>query len=202
MPDAAKMSGETEGPSRGGPKRGLAKSSAREKVERIFAQWQTERPDINPDPVLIYGLIGRIQTDATACIDEVLVPFKLVRGTFDVLTALRRAGTPYCLSPKELAQHLVLSGAGLNSRLNKLERLHYIARLPEPADRRSLRIQLTVSGEAAINDAIPRVFEVQWSLLSALSADDRGVLVENLGRFADTINSYVSNRSSLGGKGE
>ena len=193
MPDAAKMSGVLEGGSRTGPKRGLTKSSARDKVEQIFAQWQTERPDINPHPVLIYGLIGRIQTEATACIDEVLAPFKLVRGTFDVLTALRRAGAPYCLSPKELAQHLVLSGAGLNSRLNKLERLHYIARLPEPADRRSLRIQLTVSGEAAINDAIPRVFEVQWALLSALSAEDRGGLVESLGRFADTINSYVSN---------
>ncbi len=168
-------------------------STAREKVEQIFRQWQSERPDINPDPVLIYGLIGRIQSEATACIDGVLAPFRLVRGTFDVLTALRRAGAPYCLSPKELAQHLVLSGAGLNSRLNKLERLHYIARLPEPTDRRSLRIQLTVAGEATINDAIPRVFEIQWALLSALSADDRNALVEGLGRFADTINSYVSN---------
>ncbi|WP_157699789.1 MarR family winged helix-turn-helix transcriptional regulator [Pseudorhodoplanes sinuspersici] len=142
--------------------------------------------------MLIYGLIGRIQAEATACIDEVLAPFKLVRGTFDVLTALRRAGTPYSLSPKELTQYLVLSGAGLNSRLNKLERLHYIARLPEPSDRRSLRIQLTVSGEATINDAIPRVFEIQWTLLSALSAGDRSALVESLARFADTINSYAS----------
>lgn len=56
-----------------------------------------------------------------------------------------------------------------------------------------MRIQLTVFGEAAINGAIPRVFEVQWALLSALSAEDRGGLVESLGRFADTIKSYVSN---------
>lgn len=33
-------------------------------------------------------------------------------------------GHAYCLSPKGLAQHVVLSGAGPNSRLNKLERLH------------------------------------------------------------------------------
>jgi DNA-binding MarR family transcriptional regulator len=194
MSSAAKMSRVTGAKSRAKTKRGPAKGTAREKVEQIFKQWQTERPDINPDPVRIYGLIGRIQTEATACIDEVLAPFKLVRGTFDVLTALRRAGGPYCLSPKELAQFLLMSGAGLNSRLNKLERLHYIARLPEPADRRSLRIQLTVAGEAAINDAIPRVFEVQWKLLSALSNEDRSALAEGLARFADTINSYTSNK--------
>ncbi len=88
----------------------------------------------------IYGLIGRIHIQSTAFIDEVLAPYNLVRGTFDVLTALRRAGAPYSLTPKELTKHLLLSGAGLNSRINKLETLHYIARLPEPTDRCTLRI--------------------------------------------------------------
>jgi DNA-binding MarR family transcriptional regulator len=184
------MGNETE--PRGGRKRRIPENAARAHVEKIVAQWQTERPDINPDPVRIYGLIGRIQTQATACIDDVLAPYKLVRGTFDVLTALRRAGAPYSLSPKELTQFLLLSGAGLNSRLNKLERLHYIARLPEPSDRRSLRIQLTVSGEGAINAAFPRVFEIQWQLLSALDSENRNALAENLARFADTIDAHTS----------
>lgn len=170
-------------------------SAARERVDEIFLQWQTERPDIDPIPVRIYGLIGRIHIQSTAFIDEVLAPYNLVRGTFDVLTALRRAGAPYCLTPKELTKHLLLSGAGLNSRINKLETLHYIARLPEPNDRRTVRIQLTAAGEAVINQAIPIVFEAQWDRMKLLGPASQKQLVEELIRFADAIDSSNSDVS-------
>ena len=64
--------------------------AAREQVDAIFSQWQVERPDIDTSPVHVYGLIGRIQMQCTAFIEEALEPFGLTRGTFDVLTALRR----------------------------------------------------------------------------------------------------------------
>ncbi len=170
-------------------------SAARERVDEIFRQWQAERPDIDPAPARIYGLIGRIHIQSTAFIDEVLAPYDLARGTFDVLTALRRAGTPYSLTPKELAKYLLLSGAGLNSRINKLEALHYIARLPEPNDRRTIRIQLTASGEAVINKAIPEVFEAQWERLTPLGAESQQRLVEELLRFADAIDGSGTGHS-------
>jgi DNA-binding MarR family transcriptional regulator len=157
--------------------------SARESIEAIYRQ----RPDIDPEPVLIYGLISRIQSDSTACIDEVLAPYQLVRGTFDVLTALRRAGSPYCLSPKKLTEHLVLSGAGLNGRLNILERLSYIARLPEPTDRRTLRIRLTTSGQRVVNKLTPRLFQLQWEILSEFGRQDREAFADYLAKMAEAI---------------
>jgi DNA-binding MarR family transcriptional regulator len=163
--------------------------TAHELVDAIFQQWQTERPDINATPVHIYGLIGQIHLQATAFINKVLEPLGLVRGTFDVLTALRRAGAPYALTPKQLATSLLLSGAGLTSRLNRLEALHFIARLPEPSDRRTVRVQLTTTGEALINEAIPRVFEAQWLRLRLLGADHQSRLTEDLARFADVISA-------------
>ena len=96
-----------------------------------------------------------------------LQPYGLYRGTFDVLTALRRAGEPYLLTPKQLSTSLLLSGAGLSSRLNSLEALHLIAQLPEPDDRRTVRIQLT-AGERRVNEVIPLVFEAQWARLLPL----------------------------------
>jgi DNA-binding MarR family transcriptional regulator len=165
---------------------------ARELVDAIFAQWQAERPDIDASPVHVYGLIGRIQIQCTAFIDAVLEPFGLTRGTFDVLTALRRAGAPYCLSPKQIAQSLLLSGAGLTSRLNKLEAQNFLARLPEPNDRRTLRVQLTAAGEIVINDAIPRVFEAQRSRLLLLGAEGQKRLVQELSRFAEVIDTWPS----------
>jgi DNA-binding MarR family transcriptional regulator len=116
----------------------------------------------------------------------------LTRGTFDVLTALRRAGAPYCLSPKQIAQSLLLSGAGLTSRLNKLEAQNLLARLPEPNDRRTLRVQLTAAGEIVINEAIPRVFEAQRSRLLPLGLDGQRSLVHELTRFAEVIDGWPS----------
>lgn len=159
--------------------------SARDSIDNIYRQWRKERPDIDPEPVLIYGPISRIQSDVTARIDQLLAPHKLVRGTFDVLTALRRGGAPFRLSPKELTRHLVLSGAGLNGRLNILERHGYIARLPEPADRRTLRIQLTPSGQRIVNKLTPRLFDLQWSILSGFNTRERKQFAELLLRMAE-----------------
>tara|TARA_R110002020_G_scaffold48670_16_gene138692 strand:+ start:5124 stop:5720 length:597 start_codon:yes stop_codon:yes gene_type:complete len=170
------------------PRRRSAETrAAREQVDEIFRQWQTERPDIDPTPVRIYGLIGQIHLQATAFIDDVLSPYGLARGTYDVLTALRRAGAPYCLTPKALSRYLLLSGAGLTSRLNKLEDLHLVARLPEPSDRRTVRIQLTAAGEDLINEVIPVVFAAQASRLEPLGEDGRQRLLERLNEFADAI---------------
>ncbi len=168
-------------------RRAAGRRSAQQQVDAIFAQWQAERPDIDPMPVRIYGLIAQIQMRSTAFIDEALAPLGLVRGTFDVLTALRRAGAPYCLTPKQLATGLLLSGAGLTSRLNRLEEQRLIARLPEPSDRRTIRIQLTAEGEAVINAAIPRVFAVQWQHLEPLGEEGLQRLAEELARFAEAI---------------
>lgn len=166
-----------------------ARRNASEKVDEIFSQWQAERPDIDPSPVHIYGLIGQLYLRTTSFINSALAPYGLYRGTFDVLTALRRSGVPYLLTPKQLATQLLLSGAGLTSRLNQLEHMRLIARLPEPNDRRTVRIQLTAAGEALVNEVIPIVFEEQWRRVRPLGAGGQQELVRSLARFADAIAS-------------
>ena len=166
-----------------------ARRTASEKVDEIFRQWQAERPDIDPSPVHIYGLICQLYLQTTSFINEVLAPYGLYRGTFDVLTALRRAGSPYLLTPKQLSTSLLLSGAGLTSRLNRLEAMHLIARLPEPSDRRTVRVQLTAAGEALVNEVIPLVFEAQWQRVLPLGKDGQMRLVAELTRFADIVSA-------------
>jgi DNA-binding MarR family transcriptional regulator len=161
--------------------------TASAKVDDIFQQWRAERPDIDPSPVQIYGLICQLYLQTTAFINAALEPYGLYRGTFDVLTALRRAGAPYLLTPKQLSAELLLSAAGLTSRLNALEERHLIARLPEPNDRRTVRIQLTVAGEALVNKVIPVVFDAQWARLHRLGKPSRQRLAVELKRFADVV---------------
>lgn len=164
-----------------------ARRNASAKVDKIFDQWKAERPDIDPSPVQVYGLICQLYLQTTEFINKALEPYGLYRGTFDVLTALRRAGAPYLLTPKQLTTSLLLSAAGLTSRLNALEARHLIARLPEPNDRRTVRIQLTAAGEALVNKVIPIVFDAQWARLHRLDDVSRQRLAVELKRFAIVV---------------
>jgi DNA-binding MarR family transcriptional regulator len=184
MPERSETTG-LRGP--GSPRR--RGRSAREQVDGIVAQWEAERPDLDLSPVRVYGLIAQIQIHSTSFINASLQPFGLVRGTFDVLTALRRAGAPYALTPKQIAASLLLSAAGLTHRLDRLESMRLIARLPEPMDRRTVRIQLTAAGEAQINAAIPAVFDAQRERLRSLGPERQASLLTELTAFAAAVSA-------------
>lgn len=164
-----------------------ADKSAHDPVALILAQWQRERPDIDPAPMRIFGLIVRAQSLTTAFMNEALAKWGLSRPSFDVLSALRRAGPPFCLTPKSLSESLMLSGAGMTSRLDRLESLYLIARLPEPNDRRSVKIQLTERGVRLIDDVVPSIVKAQWSITSKLGAVQTDELVRLLGDFTSLL---------------
>jgi len=162
-------------------------AAASDPVSTIVAQWQRERPDIDPAPMLLFGLIARTQAMTTNFINDTLEKWKLSRASFDVLAALRRAGAPYCLTPKQLSESLMLSGAGMTSRLDRLEGLLLVARLPEPNDRRSVKIQLTDRGVRLIDEMIPDIVAAQWGVASRLGARETEDLIRLLGAFANSL---------------
>jgi DNA-binding MarR family transcriptional regulator len=162
-------------------------SGTRVPVNQIIEQWQRERPDLDPAPMRLFGALAQAHILTTPYINRVIARHGLVRGTFDVLSALRRAGLPFSLTPKQLAESLMLSGAGMTSRLDRLEQLHLVARLPEPNDRRSLKIQLTQKGVKLIDEVIPQIVAAQWQLVSALGDRDTATLIDLLRRLTETL---------------
>jgi DNA-binding MarR family transcriptional regulator len=162
-------------------------SGPRVPVNQIIEQWQRERPDLDPAPMRLFGALAQAHVLTTPYINRVIAKHGLVRGTFDVLSALRRAGLPFSLTPKQLAESLMLSGAGMTSRLDRLEQLHLVARLPEPNDRRSLKIQLTQKGVKLIDEVIPQIVAAQWQLVSSLGDRDTATLLDLLRRLTETL---------------
>ena len=93
--------------------------------------------------------------------------------TFDVLSALRRVGPPYHLSPGQLlAQTLVTSGT-MTNRLNHLEQRGLVRRKPDPKDARSVRVWLTVDGRRRVEAALKDLVVREDALLGSLD-DDNG----------------------------
>jgi len=161
----------------------------RDPVGVIVAQWRQERPDLDPTPMRLFGALARAHLLTTPYLNRVAAAHGLARGTFDVLSALRRAGPPFSLTPKQLSSSLMLSAAGMTSRLDRLETLRLIARLPEPNDRRSLRIRLTQRGKQLIDDVIPRIVETQWRVVSDLGVKKTTALIALLGSLTDVLSA-------------
>jgi DNA-binding MarR family transcriptional regulator len=132
-----------------------------EPVTVIIKQWQTVRPDLDFEPMLLFASLARGYFGITRHIDELVAEHGLTRGMFDVIATLRRAGPPYSLTPKQLSASLLLSGAGMTNRLDQLEALKLTVRKPDLTDRRSLQIQLTKRGIDLVDRMLPGVLERQ-----------------------------------------
>ena len=102
----------------------MDKSPPIDAVDRILAQWQRERPDLDCSPM---GPIGRLKRCAMLLEPQVEVAFtrhELVRWEFDMLATLRRAGAPFILSPTQLFSTLMITSGTMTHRLKALEKLN------------------------------------------------------------------------------
>ncbi|HEU5127374.1 MAG TPA: MarR family transcriptional regulator [Glycomyces sp.] len=145
-------------------------------VDRIIEQWHRERPDLELQSMAVFGRIHRISQKLRAMLTEAREEYGLGRGEFDVLASIRRSGAPFVLSPKQISATLMLSSGGLTGRLDKLESAGYVERLPDPEDRRGLKVKMTPAGRTAIDAAVRAGLDVQDEALAVLDADERRLL--------------------------
>lgn len=146
---------------------------ASDHVDRVVRQWRRERPDLDVRPLALFGRLFRATDLAEGALSGPLRERDLQAGWFDLLAALRRAGPPYELNPTQLMQATLLSSGGITKRLDRLVDAGFVARKPDPADRRGTLVRLTRRGKAAIDRAIETHIANEDRLLRTLSAAER-----------------------------
>jgi DNA-binding MarR family transcriptional regulator len=92
---------------------------------------------------------------------------------FDVLSALRRAGSPYELSPKALLQQTLVSSGTMTNRIDRLVERGLVERRGDPNDGRGVLVTMTPTGQARVDAAISQLLEAEAELLGNLSVPDR-----------------------------
>jgi DNA-binding MarR family transcriptional regulator len=99
---------------------------------------------------------------------------------FDLLAQLDRA--PKGLTMGELSSRLMVSNGNVTGLTDALVREGLVSRVPEPDDRRSLRIRMTAAGKRAF-DAMTPIHE-RWidTMMAGLSRAEMAHLLELLGR--------------------
>src|SRR5215472_3603436 len=132
--------------------------SVRDQVDRLVAAWRRARP--------------------TAFAEHALEPWE-----FDVLTALRRAGAPYQLSPGQLLTQTLVTSGTMTNRIDRLAGKGLVQRLPDPDDRRGVLVRLTKGGQERADAALSGLLDHERAILAELSTtqrDDLAALLRQL----------------------
>ena len=115
----------------------------------------------------IHGLNWRIRK----MLDETLEQQGLTNGDWKVLTTLRWAESGR-RSAGELARRAELTSGTMTARLDHLESVGYVRRLPHPDDRRSVLVELTAKGRKKHEQAMNVQGEKERLIAEALSAKE------------------------------
>ena len=151
-----------------------------DEVDRIVEAWRRERPDLDVAPLSVLSRVTRLARHLDLARRTAFARHQLEVWEFDVLSALRRSGEPYQLSPGRLvAQTLVTSGT-MTNRIDRLAARGLVERLPAPGDRRGVLVHLTAEGRTRVDAAMEDLLRVERTLLAGLSEDDHRDLADLL----------------------
>ena len=149
---------------------------AQDWTDTLLEQWSGVRPRQEMEPYQVTARISRIGQHIARRQEETFSRFGLNRGEVGVLAALRFAGPRQPLTPTRLFKGLMLSSAGITSRLDRLERRGYVRRKPDPTDRRGVLVELTAEGRAVLDQAVGANAAGEKGLLDNLTKQEQKAL--------------------------
>lgn len=147
-----------------------AERPAMDEVDRIVRAWQQLQPDLNSTPLHVFSRISRIAWIQENLRRDVFAKVGLDGWEFDVLSALRRAGEPFQLTPRLLIQETLVTSGTMTTRLDKLQARGLVTRARAPEDGRSVVVQLSAEGIRLADEAISALMDAEQEFLDALPA--------------------------------
>ena len=145
-------------------------------TDSLLDRWAAVTPRNEMEPYQVTARISRVGLHIARQQEEAFSRFGLNRGEVGVLAALRFAGPKQQLSPTRLFKGLMLSSAGITSRLDRLESRGYVKRTRHPEDRRGVLVELTEAGEVVLEQAVSANTSREKELLANLTKPERKAL--------------------------
>src|SRR5579862_6262233 len=114
--------------------------------------------------------IGGINRRLKRALEATMSEFDMTMADWQVLTTLRNSGSR---SPGAIARYHDLTSGTVTSRLDKLESEGYVRRVPDPEDRRGVKVELTDAGRKAWEKAASIQARKEAFFASALTASEQ-----------------------------
>lgn len=152
-------------------------------IDRVVAQWRDQGLDFDLVPVGIIGRAGRIMEYVDRALEAKFEEFGISRATFDVLAALRRNGSPFRLSQRDLMRSLLRTSGSMSLRIDTLEREGLVTRQQDQEDRRSVFVTLTSKGSKLLQQIVPEHLANEAALLATFTPSEKEQLTGLLRRW-------------------
>ena len=95
-----------------------------------------------------------------------------------MLSALRRQGPPFQLTPGALLRATLVTSGTMTNRIDRLAEAGLVRREPDPRDKRGVLVTLTDQGLARADAALADLLRRERALLAGLSARERQELAD------------------------
>jgi DNA-binding MarR family transcriptional regulator len=139
-----------------------------DEVDRLVAAWRQERPDLDVTPLEVLSRVSRLSRHLERARRAAFAEHSVESWEFDVLTALRRAGPPYELSPGALLRATLVTSGTMTNRIDRLVSTGLVTRHPDPEDRRGVLVRLTAAGRDRVDAAFADLLRREQELLAGL----------------------------------
>lgn len=153
-----------------------------DEVDRILEAWSTEAPELDVRPLRVLSRVTRLARHLDLARRDAFAVHGLDGWEFDVLAALRREGPPYELSPGQLIQQTLSTSGTMTNRIDRLASRHLVERLPDPRDRRGVRVRLLPPGKTAVEGALADLLDRERQILASLSPEELDSIADLLRR--------------------
>jgi DNA-binding MarR family transcriptional regulator len=142
-------------------------------VDRHVEYWKREIPELDP---LVEGVITRMQMllrHLKQARHATIANHGLEDYEYATLHFLGGCGPDHRATPSEIAAWQQMSPSGITGRLDALEKRGFIRRLPSPADRRKVIVELTEEGRLAWRSTFNPQTNEEAKVLAALATDEQ-----------------------------
>ena len=157
-----------------------AGAGPRDEVDDLVAAWQAERPDLDIEPLQVLSRVSRLARHLDRARRAAFASHDLEPWEFDVLSALRRQGAPYQLSPGALLRTTLVTSGTMTNRIDRLEQAGLVRRQPDPQDKRGVLVTLTAAGRSRADAALADLLASERVLLEGLGGAERRTLADLL----------------------
>ncbi|GII77914.1 MarR family transcriptional regulator [Sphaerisporangium rufum] len=152
----------------------------RDEVDELVSSWHQERPDLDVSPLQVLSRVSRLSRHLDRARRAAFAEHGLEPWEFDVLTALRRSGEPYELSPGALLRATLVTSGTMTNRIDRLAAARLVRRRPDPEDRRGVLVSLTDLGRERVDAAFADLLRRERELLAGLPEHDQRTLADLL----------------------
>ncbi len=153
-----------------------SQAAARDEVDELVAGWRAERPDLDTEPLQVLSRVSRLARHLDLARRTAFAAHDLEAWEFDVLSALRRQGPPYQLSPGALLRATLVTSGTMTNRIDRLAEAGLVSRHPDPLDKRGVLVQLTGRGQIVADAALADLLDRERQLLGSLDPEQQAQL--------------------------